>query len=53
MQCEHKIVEFEKYCKTCYYEKVKQHEDPCHECLSEPTNLHSKKPINYKEKDKK
>ena len=53
MQYEEKLVEFENYCKTCEHKDVEQHKDPCHECLSEPTNLHSKKPVNYKKKEVK
>lgn len=28
-----KFVDFEKYCKTCEYEKKKESESPCNECL--------------------
>lgn len=48
-----KIVEFEKYCDTCEHKNVEQHKDPCHECLSNPSNIDSRKPINYKRKEKK
>jgi len=47
-----KIVDFE-YCKTCEHEKSKDYLEPCHTCLNNPTNVHSKKPVNYKEKEKK
>ena len=45
-----KIVDFE-YCKTCEHKDTKDYLDPCHTCLNNPTNTHSKKPINYKEKE--
>lgn len=45
-----KIVDFHKYCKLCEYEKNSEEKDPCHTCLSNPTNIHSAKPINFKEK---
>lgn len=46
-----KIIEFDKYCKTCIFKDVKdiEGEDPCNDCLSNPVNTNSKKPINYKE----
>ena len=43
-----KIVDFEKYCKTCEHKNVEEKFDPCHECLNNPVNTHSKKPVNYK-----
>ena len=48
-----KEVYFHEYCKTCNYKDVKNTDDPCHECLSEPTNLHSHKPVKYEESKKK
>lgn len=45
-----KIVNFE-YCNTCEYKDTPEDENPCHECLNEPVNLYSEKPVNYKEKE--
>lgn len=45
-----KEVDFYKYCKTCEHEKINGDEEPCNECLTNPTNTYSHKPINYKEK---
>ena len=45
-----KEVYFYKYCKTCKYAKLKSDEEPCNECLANPTNTYSHKPVNYKEK---
>lgn len=53
MENEKKIVNFEKYCKTCKYKDVKEVKDPCNECLDNPVNDHSEKPVKYKEKDSK
>ena len=52
MEYEYKEVYFNEYCETCEYADVDDVEDPCNECLSEPCNLHSHKPVNYKEKEK-
>lgn len=45
----YKEVYFDQYCKTCVSKDKKEYEDPCDECLSEPVNLYSHKPVNYKE----
>lgn len=51
-----KIVRFDLYCNTCKYKDVKDDEgfDPCNECLNNPSNQNSQKPVNYvkKEEDK-
>lgn len=47
---DYKEVRFDEYCKTCKYESKKVDEDPCDECLNNPVNLYSKKPVNWKEK---
>lgn len=48
----YKEVKFHEYCKTCKHRKKKNNEEPCEECLSEPTNLNTHKSVNY-EKEKK
>lgn len=45
-----KEVYFDKYCKTCKNKDVKEEDDPCHECLEEPANMDSHKPMRYEEK---
>ena len=47
-----KIVDF-TYCKTCEHFEEKDFLDPCHECLNNPTNVNSQRPVNYKEKETK
>lgn len=46
-------VYFDKYCDKCKYKDVDDTKGkaPCHECLSEPTNLYSHVPVKFKEKD--
>lgn len=46
-----KIVDFEKYCKTCKFETSKETEDPCDDCLYIPAREDSHKPEFYKEKE--
>ena len=49
MQIETKIVAFEVYCSKCKYAKTEDMEDPCNECLTNPTNINSHKPVNFEE----
>ena len=51
MEIIEKIVDFE-YCKTCEHFKEKDFLDPCHECLNNPVNTNSQRPVNYKEAEK-
>lgn len=50
MDNNYKIVEFDKYCKTCKHSKVKDNEEPCDECLDNPVNVNSHRPVNWEEK---
>lgn len=50
METVYKEVRFDQYCSTCEHEKTKEEDDPCHECLNNPANAYSHKPINWKEK---
>lgn len=52
MQYDYKEVYFHEYCKTCKHCDVEDTKDPCNECLGEPANLHSHKPVNYTPKEK-
>lgn len=45
-----KIVDFDKYCKTCEHRDKKESEDPCWDCLNEPVNSESHKPVKWEEK---
>ena len=48
----YKEVYFHEYCKKCKHEKNPENEEPCFECLNEPENLHSHKPVNWEAKEK-
>lgn len=50
MEYEYKEVYFDEYCKSCKYEKEPETDNPCAECLDEPSNLHSHKPVRWEEK---
>lgn len=48
METHTKEVYFYLYCVTCAYKNNDAGEDPCDECLRNPYNEDSHKPINYK-----
>lgn len=50
MDDSYKEVYFDQYCKTCKHETVSEDKDPCYECLDEPVNSHSHKPVKWEEK---
>lgn len=52
MEYSKKFVAFNKYCETCKHKDVNEVEDPCNECLDNPVNDHTDKPIKYKEQEK-
>lgn len=45
-----KFVEFDKWCDSCKYKKTPESEEPCCDCLDEPVNQHSHKPVYWKKK---
>lgn len=45
-----KEVYFGEYCKTCKHEKVSEQDDPCYDCLNNPVNEDSHKPVRWEEK---
>lgn len=47
----YKIVNFGDYCGSCQYEEFKEEDEPCYECLANPDNLYSHKPIKYVKKE--
>lgn len=48
-----KEVDFHKYCKKCKHRDKHESEDPCWDCLDQPVNEDSKKPIYFEDRDKK
>lgn len=43
-------VYYYKWCATCEFKDVPEADEPCNECLGQPYNIDSHKPVNYKEK---
>ena len=48
---EEKEVYFDQYCKSCKCHGLKESKDPCNDCLAEPSNTNSPKPMNYESKN--
>ncbi len=42
---------FEEYCKTCKYKNFSETDSPCAECIAEPVNLYSHKPVKWEGAD--
>lgn len=42
---------FEEYCKTCKYKNYSEMDSPCEECIAEPVNLYSHKPVKWEGAD--
>ena len=40
-----KEVYFDQYCKSCKHRGLKESKDPCNDCLAEPSNTNSHKPM--------
>lgn len=45
-----KIVDFDQYCDKCKHTRVTWDDEPCLECLANPTNIDSRRPIKYEKK---
>lgn len=52
MEYPYKEVHFHDYCVNCKYYDRKEEEDPCFECLENPVNLYSHKPLKFKKSEK-
>lgn len=46
-----KLVDFSKWCPQCKYGELPEDADPCWDCLAEPANVESTKPVKWKGKD--
>ena len=50
MENKEKIVNFEKYCRTCKHSKKREYEDPCDDCLDYPVNDEGRRPVRWEAK---
>ena len=49
MDEDYRMVDFDTYCKICRYCDKDALEDPCYDCLDEPINQFTDRPVNYTE----
>lgn len=49
MDEEYREVRFDLYCETCKHKDKAEEEDPCVECLEEPLNQYTDKPVKWEE----
>ncbi len=47
-----KEVFFIRYCPKCKHKDVPETEDPCNECLTEPANEYSHKPVKFEDRER-
>ena len=48
---EFKEVYFHEYCEKCKHKDVKEKDEPCRECLDNPINSYSHKPVKFEVKE--
>lgn len=53
MESFYKEVDYYEYCQKCKHEDKKEEEQPCFDCLEEPVNLYSRKPVKFEEAKKR
>lgn len=49
MESNLKEVHFGKYCPKCVHKDLDEDKEPCFECLAEPANVDSHKPVKWVE----
>lgn len=47
----YKEVYFHEYCKKCKHEKNKETDEPCNECMENPINWNTHRPVKYEKKE--
>lgn len=49
---EMKEVRFDIWCSKCVHKDKSEAEDPCYDCLSDPVNTYSRKPVYFEDDGK-
>lgn len=50
MDSKEKIVAFDIWCPKCKHRDKKENQQPCDDCLAEPVNVDSHKPVNWEKR---
>lgn len=51
MVSNYKEVYFDPYCSKCKHLKKTEQEEPCDECLNNPVNEYTHRPVKFEEKE--
>ena len=51
MEIEYQEVNFHKYCALCKHKDTEHTDAPCCECLEEPVNLYTDRPVKFEKKE--
>lgn len=49
MEYDYKEVYYDQYCSRCVHRELEEDDEPCRDCLDEPVNVYSHKPIYWEE----
>lgn len=49
MEYNYKEVYYDQYCESCKHHSASEDESPCCDCLNEPVNTNSHKPVYWEE----
>jgi hypothetical protein len=44
-----KEVRFDIWCAKCVHKDKSEAEDPCYDCLADPANAYSRKPVHFED----
>lgn len=53
LDSEYREVRYDIYCEQCKYKEEIDYESVCEECLDNPTNLYTDKPVKFEEASRK
>ncbi len=49
MEYDYKEVYYDQYCSRCVHRELEEDDEPCRDCLGEPVNVYSHKPVYWEE----
>ncbi len=49
MEYDYKEVYYDQYCSRCVHRELEEDDEPCRDCLDEPVNVYSHKPVYWEE----
>ena len=53
LDSEYREVRYDIYCEQCKHKEETGYESVCEECLDNPTNLYTDKPVKFEEESRK